>query len=79
MEIHEIVKKLSGCYKPTGMHEVDMHRLENAKKLTASLNTLISEIWCVQDLASESKEASVVEIREHLKDFLIELKDFIPE
>lgn len=79
MELQEIVKRLTGPYEPTGMHDVDIKRFENAKNLTSTLHTLIGEIWACQDLVSDSRESSVVDIREHLKEFLQSLHDYTLE
>lgn len=70
MELIDVIRKLNGPITPTGMHEVDMERLENLKNLCGIVRELVTEIDDVYWKNEKATEKSVRELADYADDFV---------
>lgn len=74
LPLYEILMRLNGPIRPTGEHGTDEHRLENLKRLTALVDSLLGEIDDISRVA-DSHEASVKAIGQHAYKFMESVTD----
>jgi hypothetical protein len=76
MELKDVVLKLTGSIRATGVSEFDEDRLANLKELTELVNDLIFEIGEQVPNASRA-EYSMRAIGKHSLEFLRETRDML--